>query len=167
VLLCNHPRPEQQLPDSHEFAEVVTDPELNAWYDSNGSENGDICNGNAGTITVSSNTWTVQRMYSKYDDIQSNGALTCVTEPPNPLPRLTPGPASRPAMEARARTMAPFDRLLPLPAVHYDAKAHQVKIDEKALHEYANQLFYPLQVEHVMADLPSFLREAADVLSKA
>jgi hypothetical protein len=28
----------------HELSETVTDPDLNAWYTSNGSENGDLCN---------------------------------------------------------------------------------------------------------------------------
>ena len=30
----------------HELSETVTDPDLNAWYTSNGSENGDLCNYN-------------------------------------------------------------------------------------------------------------------------
>jgi hypothetical protein len=78
---------------SHEFSEMVTDPELNAWFDaSTGSENGDICNGESATITVGPNTWTVQRMYSKTDDVATNGAITCLTEPPNPIPLLSPGP---------------------------------------------------------------------------
>jgi hypothetical protein len=29
-------------------------------------------------------------MYSKFDDIQHNGASFCVTALPNPLPKLTP-----------------------------------------------------------------------------
>jgi len=33
----------------HELSETVTDPDLNAWYTSNGSENGDLCNYNYGT----------------------------------------------------------------------------------------------------------------------
>lgn len=37
---------------SHEISEAVTDPELNAWFDSSGSEIGDICAYNYGT-----NTW--------------------------------------------------------------------------------------------------------------
>ena len=38
---------------SHEVSEAVTDPLLNAWFDSLGNENGDLCNFNYGT-----NTWT-------------------------------------------------------------------------------------------------------------
>jgi hypothetical protein len=33
----------------HELSESVTDPDLNAWYTSNGEENGDLCNYNYGT----------------------------------------------------------------------------------------------------------------------
>ncbi|MEO9239355.1 MAG: hypothetical protein ABI418_14840, partial [Jatrophihabitantaceae bacterium] len=29
--------------EGHELAEAITDPELNAWYDSSGAEIGDIC----------------------------------------------------------------------------------------------------------------------------
>ena len=32
----------------HELSETVTDPDLNAWFTSNGSENGDLCNYNYG-----------------------------------------------------------------------------------------------------------------------
>jgi hypothetical protein len=37
---------------SHELTEAITDPELNAWWSSNGSEIGDLCAWNYGT-----NTW--------------------------------------------------------------------------------------------------------------
>ena len=33
----------------HELSETVSDPDLNAWYTSNGSENGDLCDYNYGT----------------------------------------------------------------------------------------------------------------------
>lgn len=33
----------------HELSETVTDPDLNAWYTSNGAEDGDLCNYNYGT----------------------------------------------------------------------------------------------------------------------
>jgi hypothetical protein len=72
---------------SHEFSEMVTDPEISAWRDANnGNENGDICNGQSGTITVSGRTWTVQCMYSLTDD--NRGAQACVLAPPNPIPSL-------------------------------------------------------------------------------
>jgi len=80
---------------SHEFSEMVSDPEVSsneAWTEPTGShENGDICNfAAAGTITVGANTWTVQPMYSKWDDLISNGATTCVFGSPTPLPSLLP-----------------------------------------------------------------------------
>ncbi len=77
---------------SHEFAEMTTDPELNAWLDPKAGENGDICNGESATITVGANTWTVQRTYSKTDDVASGGQSYCVATAPAPIPPLKPGP---------------------------------------------------------------------------
>src|SRR5258708_36862648 len=55
---------------SHEFSEMISDPQLNAWYDnSSGNENGDICNRTTGTITMGANTWHVQKTYSKHAHI--------------------------------------------------------------------------------------------------
>src|ERR1700757_1006046 len=116
---------------SHEFSEMVTDPELNAWFDSDGSENGDICNGESGTITVGANTWTVQRMYSKTDDVSSNGATTCILQAPNPIPKLSPGPASglSPAVQMQLIPPGSLSRVLPLPPCHFDAKTNQMTVD--------------------------------------
>ena len=81
---------------SHEFAEMITNPDVGgseAWSsDSFGDphENGDICNGQAGTLTVGGNSWNVQLMYSKYDDQQTDGATTCVLGSSFPLPSLLP-----------------------------------------------------------------------------
>jgi len=77
---------------SHEFAEMVTDPELNAWLDAKAGENGDICNGESATITVGANTWTVQRTYSTADDIASQGESLCLATAPAPILALKPGP---------------------------------------------------------------------------
>jgi hypothetical protein len=75
----------------HEFAEMVTDPQLNAWFDgTTGAENGDICNVESGTINVEGRTWTVQRMYNKIDDVQSNGSAFCMTERRRRVRRLIP-----------------------------------------------------------------------------
>jgi hypothetical protein len=73
---------------SHEIAEMLTDPHLNAWYDPQNGENGDICNGESVTITVGTATWTVQPTYSKYDDQNTDGQTYCVTEAANPIPRV-------------------------------------------------------------------------------
>jgi hypothetical protein len=79
---------------SHELSEMFSDPEVgfnDAWTRlSTGDENGDICNGKPGTITVGSRTSTVQLMYSKSDDMSSNGATTCIASLPNPLPAFVP-----------------------------------------------------------------------------
>jgi len=77
---------------SHEFAEMTTDPELNAWVDPKGGENGDICNGQSATITVGANTWTVQATYSKTDDVATNGQSFCRATAASPIPPLKPGP---------------------------------------------------------------------------
>jgi hypothetical protein len=77
---------------SHEFAEMVTDPELNGWLDPKAGENGDICNGESAQITVGGNTWNVQRTYSKADDVASDGQSFCLATAPTPIPPLKPGP---------------------------------------------------------------------------
>jgi hypothetical protein len=83
---------------SHEFAEMVTDPNPpTGWYDQsdpNSGECGDICNGESDTISgsASSNLWTVQRIYSKYDDGQSNGSNYCLSQAASPEPLLSGGP---------------------------------------------------------------------------
>ncbi|MHB8604373.1 MAG: hypothetical protein ACYDCK_03875 [Thermoplasmatota archaeon] len=54
----------------HEYAEAVTDPQTNAWYDANGQENGDKCAWNAGPgahaqdIVLSTGTFAVQSLWS-------------------------------------------------------------------------------------------------------
>jgi hypothetical protein len=74
---------------SHELSELLSDPEVSfneAWTQPSGPhENGDICNGQSGTITAGANTWTVQLMYSKTDDLNSNGSTTCVAGASTPL----------------------------------------------------------------------------------
>lgn len=87
---------------SHEFAEMVTDPNPpTGWYDQsdpNSGECGDICNGESDTISgaTSSNVWTVQRIYSKYDDVRSKGSNPCLSQAQDPEPLLSgaPGPGT-------------------------------------------------------------------------
>jgi hypothetical protein len=81
---------------SHEFSEMISNPLVGtaneAWSAGNNPEpheNGDICNGQTGTITVGPNTWTVQLMYSKWHDMNTNGAVTCIADS-DPLPSLLP-----------------------------------------------------------------------------
>jgi hypothetical protein len=40
---------------SHEIEEAISDPDLNAWFDSNGQENGDKCNFNFGVTLIAGN----------------------------------------------------------------------------------------------------------------
>jgi hypothetical protein len=82
---------------SHEFAEMVTDPNPpTGWYDQtdpNSGECGDICNGESDTISgTGGNVWTVQRIYSKHDDQQTSGANYCLAQGASPEPRLAGGP---------------------------------------------------------------------------
>ncbi len=82
---------------SHEFGEMVTDPAPpTGWYDQNdpnSGELGDICNGESDTIAgASGNSWTVQRIYSAYDDQQTSGANYCLSQANSPEPVLPGGP---------------------------------------------------------------------------
>lgn len=64
---------------SHELAETLTNPSGKAWYDNkSGDEIGDICNGNSTTIKVGVNSWVVQKMYSKKEDLATGGKTYCV-----------------------------------------------------------------------------------------
>jgi hypothetical protein len=152
---------------SHEFSEMITDPELNAWWDANsGAEVGDICNGESATITVGPNTWTVQREYSKTDDQSTNGATFCVVEEPNPLPKLVPGPASSISAVARIQQLQAIAKFLPLPPVYFDAAAKTARTNEKDFQEFAVKLLHPFHHSDFIADAPGFLREFANVLEK-
>jgi serine protease len=58
--------------EGHELAETITDPLLNAWFDSSGAENGDKCAWmNLHDITTSGGTFAVQPLWS-------NAARGCV-----------------------------------------------------------------------------------------
>ncbi len=91
----------QTIVASHELSEMFSNPRNSglvstsdlAWIDLSPLEDGeigDVCAGTSGTITVGASTWSVQLMYSKLDDQQSNGATTCVDTEPYPLPSLLP-----------------------------------------------------------------------------
>jgi len=151
---------------SHEFAEMITDPELNAWWDANSGEIGDVCNGESAAITVGPNTWTVQREYSKTDDQNSNGATFCVVEEPNPLPKLVPGPASSISAVARIQQLQAIAKFLPLPPIYFDAAQKTSRTDEKDFQQFAENIFRPFHHSDFLADVPGFLRQFADVLEK-
>ena len=98
---------------SHEFAEMITDPKFpTGWFGNTSDENGDICNGETTTITVGSNTWNVQRIYSKTDDINTNGASFCLANAPNPIPRLAGGPGNAVQSSSDFPSLAVFNNRL-------------------------------------------------------
>jgi hypothetical protein len=154
---------------SHEFAEMITDPKFpTGWFGASSDENGDICNGETATITVGSNTWNVQRIYSKTDDINTNGASYCLASAAAPIPKLPGGPAT-PATTAElspARFSA-FKSFLPLPSSKYDHGTGKAGWDETHVRTYARNLFYPLDHSNVFPSLPGALRQFADILEKA
>lgn len=153
---------------SHEFAEMCTDPKFpTGWFGPSSDENGDICNGEADNIMVGTNTWDVQRQYSKYDDINSNGATFCITEAPNPIPKLSPGPSGLSAAMATAQRIGSYKGFLPLPAAHFDLRRKQASFDEAVMERYIKKLFHPLSHQNLFSDLPGMLRAVADVIEKA
>jgi hypothetical protein len=58
----------------HELSEMVTDPQLNAWYDVQGAENADKCAWTFGTPTVSFSNNTVWKVQMNW----SNAASGCI-----------------------------------------------------------------------------------------
>ena len=151
---------------SHEFCEMATDPQLNAWYDSAAGEIGDVCNGETATLTAGANTWNVQREYSKTDDINSNGATFCVASEPNPLPKLSPGPASSVSQVARIQQLQAITKFLPLPPIHFDSAKKKTRVDEKELQAFATKIFHPFHHSDLIAGVPEFLRQFADALER-
>ena len=153
---------------SHEFAEMVTDPHFpNGWFGPASDENGDICNGEADSITVGANTWDVQRTYSKTDDIATNGASYCRATAPSPLPKLSPGPSALTAAMASAQRFGNYKAFLPLPTIFHDVKTKETKWDNKEIERYAHRFFYPLGQNAVMGNFAATLRQFADVLDKS
>lgn len=151
---------------SHEFAEMVTDPEFpSGWFGPTSDENGDICNGQTSSITVGPNTWAVQSQYSKADDVSTNGATFCRVDAPNPIAKLAGGPAAG-AHVARIQMLQQLMPLLPLPTATLDAKTGKLTTDEKEFEALAHRLFSPLEHHTLIPGLPSLLRGFADHLEK-
>ncbi len=70
----------------HELEEAVTDPNLNAWYDSKGAENADKCawtfgttytsgNGSLANMTLGSRDFLIQQNWVNAQKINSNGTV--------------------------------------------------------------------------------------------
>lgn len=156
---------------SHEFAEMITDPKFpTGWFGNSSDENGDICNGETATITVGTNTWHVQRIYSKTDDINSNGTNFCLASAPTPVPKLPNGPAAVPTTaEISPARFAAYNSFLPLPITLHDAKGATTTVHPRDMQDFARRLlrfFYPLQHTNVLAGMSDVLRQFADVLDK-
>jgi hypothetical protein len=153
---------------SHEFAEMITDPKFpTGWFGPSSDENGDICNGETATITAGANTWNVQRIYSKTDDIATNGTSFCLASAPSPIPKLAGGPTAVATMpEVSPERFAAYKGFLPLPTAHFDAAAGKASFDEDHVHKFARQFFYPLHHSNIIGDMASAMRHFADILEK-
>ncbi|MBO0780538.1 MAG: hypothetical protein J2P37_17075, partial [Ktedonobacteraceae bacterium] len=149
---------------SHTFAELTTDPELNAWFDPKYGESGDICNGEPDVITLGANQWVVQRIYSKFDDVQTGGATYSLSQAASSRALLSPGPVARPTMIPGMQHIPSYDRLLPFPSMYVDGANEEVSMDAQELHNYVMGMFHPLRAEHIIADLPRMLRAVTSVL---
>jgi hypothetical protein len=150
---------------SHEFGEMVSDPQLNAWYDPSAGEEGDICNGESASITVGANTWNVQKSYSKADDVSSNGATVCVATHPSPLPKLAGVSAAHAAM-SRVQQLQAVAKILPLPNVYFDAETKAITRKDAEVKAFAEKLLHPFHHSDVVPNMPGLLRHFADMLEK-
>lgn len=149
---------------SHEFAEMTSDPQLNAWFSPTAGECGDICNGETDSIQApNGDVWTVQPQYSKTDDQNTNGQVFCISQALSPIPRLS-GPASSAGLLRRALGAADASRLLPLPSVRFDVEQCVVRTDQSDFDAYLSRLFYPIKHQHMFGDLAGWLRSAADMI---
>ena len=103
---------------AHELVEAVSDPELNAWFDSRGNENADKCNFVFGAVTTESNNSLSNVMIgsSKYLIQQnwspvSNGCFSALPPPPAPV-NATVSVSSKQLMVGQ--TVAAFTPVTPL-----------------------------------------------------
>ena len=149
---------------SHEFAEMLTNPHANAWFDdSDPSQQGDvadICRTNTDptsirTITVGPNTWTIQKIYSVTDALA--GRDPGVTSAPNPLPQATaPVPWRIPL--AHIHQLHKMAHVLPLPDIYYDAAQNKAVRDEQDIVAFLRRLVYPYRPKDFATDPPAFAR---------
>lgn len=58
----------------HELSEMLTDPQLNAWYDQKGDENSDKCAWTySGLVTIGSQSWKIQGNWSNAAALNNSG----------------------------------------------------------------------------------------------
>lgn len=151
------------LAASHEFAEMMTDPEpFSGWV----PEIGDVCGGTTETITVGANAWMVQPVYSVEDDLATGGSTLCVGAAANPYPAQPGGPFAGTSALARYRP-GHLDRLLPLPRVYFDGRTKKLDIRERDLLRYYNRLAAPLRRTALPVHLPHMMRSLADALDRS
>lgn len=156
---------------SHELAELVSDPQPNTGWSSpfapkieGPAEIGDICEaqGLNATFTGAHGTWTVQDIYSLFDDEQGQPFCVASSAAPQGSPPFTgAGPA-----EVAARARAAGTRgLLPLPPTYRDG--NRIFRKPKDVDEYSRRVTGNLPHGHIHGQIPGLLREWADVLDKA
>jgi hypothetical protein len=63
--------------------------------------------------------------------------------------------------------MAAYHAFTPLPTTHYDAGANQATLNEQHVQQYFRNAFHPLTHGSLFADLPSALRQMADIIEKS
>ena len=151
------------LAASHEFAEMLTDPQpFTGWV----GEIGDPCGGETATVTVGANTWWVQPLYSVEDDIATGGATQCVASKDAPAPAQAGGPFLSVNGMANFRP-GHLDRLLPLPTVRFDGKTREMEVRDRDLMRYYQRLALPIRHSALPPHLPRLMRQLAGALEPA
>lgn len=150
---------------SHELAELVSDPQPNTGWSSPFAEIGDTCEGQGlnAMFTGAHGTWTVQDIYSLFDDEKGQPFCVISSAAPQESPPFT-GASSAEAVPAGARA-ADTRGLLPLPPTYRDG--NRIFRKPKDVDEYSRRVTGNLPHGHIHAQIPALLREWADVLDKA
>jgi hypothetical protein len=158
---------------SHEFSELVSDPQPWTGWNSPYGEIGDICEASDATIVVTypdgtSNTWTVQTEYSLYDD--ENGGPSCTAS--SAAPAWSPAAKAAAAAAGSGRPVGAAHpnagiarALLPLPPTH--RVGGKIVRKSEDVHRYVRRIMADLPHTYVHHGIPQLLREAADVLERA
>ena len=95
---------------AHELAETVSDPQGNAWYASNGQENGDLCawifgttytapNGSAANVNINGTNYLMQQIW-----LNANGGSCALSYAATPDFSFSATPASRSVTEGTGTT---------------------------------------------------------------
>ena len=165
----------QTIVASHEYAEMLTDPNNRGWVDfikdpPKPKEIADITQTAGdlyphGGLTVGgARTWQVHRIYSiaSANAQQDPGVISA----PNPLPKLPMAPVPKRIRPARIHRATRLANILPLPDLHHDPKLNKLVRDENDTRALVERLFHPYRPGDLVADLPGLLRDVADVIEK-